>query len=159
MSKKDIKKLPFEWKAYEYEHYGKSSQWFLSVVVISLAIFAAAIILDNFLFGILAVLSGITIALYGIKKPRVIDFALTSRGAQVGEKLFFYSDLDSFWLHYDPPYAKLISIKSKKNLMPYIQMPLGDANPNIARGILLEFLEEKTQKEPLSDVLMKLLKF
>lgn len=152
-------KLPFKWLAEEYEYFEKSSNWFWLVIITSAAVSVVSFILDNLLFGILIFLSGVAIALYGIKKPRVIEFSITSQGIKIENKLFVYSDLDSFWMHYFPPLYKLVSLKSKKTFMPYISIPLGEADPNIVREILLKFMKEKEQEEPFLENIMKRLRF
>lgn len=157
--KDDSVKLPLKWLAEEYEYFKKSSEWFFAVIIISAAISAVSFILDNFLFGVLLFLSGAAIALYGIKKPRVIEFSITSQGVKIENKLFVYSDLDSFWLHYSPPFYKLLSLKSKKTFMPHISIPLGDADPNTVREILIKFMKEKQCDEPFLENIMKRLRF
>lgn len=148
-------KIPYNWQDFEYEYFEKSAEWFWSIIVLSLAVSAASFILDNFLFGILAGISGVSLALFGVKKPRFLDFGITVRGVQVGDKIFPYSELESFWLHYDPPFIKSLSLKSKKTFMPHIQIPLGDADPNAIREILLKFIKEKEHKTLLADSLIK----
>lgn len=154
MEDKNIK-IPYNWQDFEYEYFEKSAEWFWSVIVLSLAAATASFILDNFLFGVLAGISGGAIAFYGVKKPKFMDFGITERGVRVGDKLFSYSEIDSFWLYYDPPFTKSLSIKSKKIFMPYIQIPLGDADPNAIREILLKFIKEKEHKALLADSLIK----
>jgi len=152
-------KLPLKWFAEEYEYFEKSSEWFWAVIIVFAAISVVSFILDNFLFGILLFLSGVSLALYGIKKPRVIEFMITSEGIQVENKVFIYSDLDSFWVHYSPPFYKLLSLRSKKTFMPHICVPLGDADPNVVREILLKFMKEKQQEELFLENIMKKLRF
>lgn len=148
-------KIPYNWQDFEYEYFEKSAEWFWSIIVLSLAAAVASFILDNFLFGILAVVSGVALALFGVKKPRFINFEITARGVCVEDKIFLYEELESFWVHYDPPFTKFLSLKSKKILMPYIQIPMGDADPNAIREILLKFIKEKEHKPFLADSLIK----
>lgn len=152
-------KLPFKWLAEEYEYFEKSSNWFWMIIIMSVALSAISFILDNLLFGILIFLSGVALALYGIKKPRIVEFSITSQGIKIENKLFVYSNLDSFWLHYSPPFYKLLSLKSKKTFMPHISIPLGDADPNVVREILIKFMKEKQEEEPFLENIMKKLRF
>ena len=43
--------------------------------------------------------------------------------------------------------------------MPYIIIPLGDADPETVRNFLLEYLNEEEHSEPLSHKLMEYLGF
>lgn len=151
--------LPFKWIALEYEYNQKSPDWFWAVVILTLAIAVTSFILKNLVFGILAIISGFTIILYAIRKPLKIEFSITNHGVQIGNKLYQYNDLESFWVHYNPPIKKELSLKSKKMIMPYIKIPLGDEDPNIIRELLLRFMQEKEHIEPFMDILMRNLKF
>ena len=150
---------PFKWSAQEYEYFPKSADWFWIVSILAAAVFAASIILGNFLFGILALVSGVAIILYGVRKPRNITFLITVRGVQIGSKFYPYENLESFWLHYDPPHKKELSLKSKKIFMPYIQIPLGDTDPNVVRDFLLKFTKEKEHQESFTDSIIRSLRF
>lgn len=150
--------FPFKWSAPEYEYFEKSADWFWAVIVISLSASVAAFILGNFLFGVLIAVSGIAVALHGVKKPRITDFSITARGITINNKLYPYSSLDSFWIRFNPPFEKVLSIKSKKMFMPYILIPLGETDPNAAREILIKFIREKEHDESFIDFLIKILR-
>ena len=158
MDEKNAFSPPFKWTALEYEYFPKSADWFWAVIILIAAIAAAAVILGNFLFGVLILASGLAVILYGLRKPQMIDFAITSRGVQIQNKLYPFDALESFWVHYDPPHKKEISLKSKKAFMPYIQIPLADTDPNVLREFLIKFVKEKEHQEPFSDTLMRVFK-
>ena len=147
-----------KWKALEYEHFPKSADWFWAVIILTVAVSAGAVILGNFLFGTLILLAGLAVILFSLRKPKIIDFALTGRGVQIQDKLYPFDALESFWVHYDPPAKKEISLKSKRAFIPYIQIPLAALDPNIAREFLIRFVKEKEHQEPFSDTLMRIFK-
>ena len=151
--------LPFQWSALEYEYFPKSADWFWMVVILTLSIAVASFILGNFLFGVLIFVSGFGIILFGLRKPQNVFFSITGRGVQIKDKLYSYNGLESFWIYYNPPVQKQLSLKSKKIFMPSIQIPLGDADPNIVRNFLLKFMPEKEYSESFSDSMMKILRF
>ncbi|MBI2609827.1 hypothetical protein HYW53_01465 [Candidatus Giovannonibacteria bacterium] len=147
------------WEAPEFEYHEKRSDWYWAVGIVTIAFFAVAIILQNFLFAILILLAGLSFSMYGAKRPRVISFAITSRGLKIGKVLYPFDNLKSFWLNYDPPHVKELYIISKKVFMPQISIPLGNANPNQIREHLLKFLEEKEIHEPLSETIARFFRF
>lgn len=151
--------LPYKWSAQEYEYFLKSADWFWAVSILTFAISVSSFILGNFLFGALILVSGFAIILFGVRKPQKVEFSITGRGVQIGKKLYPYEFLESFWIHYEPPLKKEISLMSKKTFMPYIRIPLGDTDPNTARELLIKFIKEKEQQEPFADTIMKSLKF
>ncbi len=152
--------LPFiKWEAEEYEYIPKSNNWFWSVGIITVGLVFASILLDNFLFAILVLISGLAVILYGARRPRKILFSLAPRGLQIENRLFPYENLKSFWLHYEPPYKKILIVESKKVFAPSISVPLGDVNPNTIRDHLLKFLKEQRHEETFTQTIMRLIGF
>ena len=160
-SKKNMENEPktIEWEAAEYEHGEKSADWFWAVGIITLAAIVSAFLLKNFLLGILSGLIGFSISLYGARKPATVKFKLGPRGVQIGNKLYDYENLASFWVEYDPPRRKELILKSKKALVPHINIMLGDADPGEIREYLSQFLEEEKIEESWADTISKIAGF
>jgi hypothetical protein len=147
------------WEALEYEYIPKSNNWFWVIGIIAGGLSIASILLGNFLFAILVVVAGFAIILLGAKKPKRVTFSFTSRGVQIEKRLFPYENLKSFWIHYEPPYQKLLTIEPKKFLMARLSIPLGDINPNTVRDHLLKFLKEERTEESFIQTLIRLAGF
>jgi hypothetical protein len=144
-----------KWEAQEYEYVPKSNNWFWTVGIISVGAATASLLLGNFLFAILMLIAGFAIILSGARKPRKIAFSFTSQGLQIGKRLFPYENLRSFWIHYEPPHKKLLTIELKKFFMPAISIPLGDINPNLVREHLLKFLKEERREESFIQTIIR----
>lgn len=147
------------WQTLEYQHYKKSKDWFWALFIMTLAFLIVAIITKNFLFGTFTIIAGFAIALLGGKKPQQVEVSISGRGVQIENNLYLYETLTSFWIFYQPPDIKELSLKSEKLLMPYIKVPLGDADPAAIRKFLLQFLPEEAQEESFIDVIARRLKF
>jgi hypothetical protein len=104
-------------------------------------------------------LAGFAVALYASRKPRKIWFSLNPRGVQIADRIYPYENLDSFWIHYDPPFKKNLTLTPKKLFMPRISLPFEDTDPNAIREYLLKFLKEKQHEESATETLMRLLRF
>ncbi|MBI2038900.1 MAG: hypothetical protein HYT22_01280 [Candidatus Niyogibacteria bacterium] len=157
--KPDIKTPLVSWSAPEYDFVPKSREWYWAVGIIVAALVIVAALIRNLLFGILTVLAGFTIALYGARRPKIVKFAVTARGVQIGEKLHSYESLESFWIRYDPPHTKELDIISKKLTSPRITIPLGDADPIEIRNILIKTLKETETEESLAEGIGRYLGF
>ena len=118
-----------------------------------------AAFLKNPLFAILLGISGGLLIAHAFRTPRQLRLAVTARGIQVGGRLYEFDATESFWIFYDPPLFKELSLRSKKTMMPVIRVPLGDLDPLRLRGILLRFLREQEQELSLTDILSKRLGF
>ena len=147
------------WETEEFEHREKNKDWYWSVGIVTVGFFALAIILENYLFAILVVMGGFTVAMYGSKKPKVVRFAITSRGIMTGDVLYPYDNIEYFWIHYDPPHVRSLYLVSKKMLQTQIIIPLGHTDPNEVRECLIKFAEEKEIEESLFDTIARFFRF
>jgi hypothetical protein len=148
-----------KWTAPEFEHYQKSKSWFAITGVIAGLLFLWALFTKNILFALLIGLSYFSITTYGLKKPREIRLAITPKGVKVNQVLYKFENLKSFWIFYDPPEIKELSLRSKKTIMPYIKIPLGEQNPVEVRKVLIKYLPERKHKESVIDNLARQFKF
>ncbi len=147
------------WEAEEYTYTPKTKDWYWVVFILTFGLVVVAYFLNNFLFGVFVLIAGFTVALYGAKRPRTVRFAVLAQGIQVDKKIYTFRSLKSFWIHYDPPHKKEVSLVSKKLLVPRITLPLGDTDPNQVREVLIKFLREREHHESLVENLAKYLNF
>jgi hypothetical protein len=145
----------FEWEAPEFEKKDKTNSWFILPAIATIVLGIIAFATDNILFLILILLGFFTFYIYAKKEPRIISFKINEKGIEIDGKLHQFESLRSFWIFYNPPTEKEISIRSRKTSSPYIKIPLAEQNPNEIRKYLLKFLPEKRHKESLIDIWMK----
>jgi len=139
------------WQADEPESQNKNFLWFGIAGLFILAIVIFAIFSKSALMALLFILIGAVLYLSGFRKPQTLKCSITKTGIVLQKRIYNWTDLESFWIFYDSPRIKLMSIKSKKTLMPYLTMPLASENPAQIRKILLKYLPEKEQEESLID--------
>jgi hypothetical protein len=152
-------KNQLKWTAPEFTHYRKNKSWFVVVGVIAAGLFGWALLTKNLLFALLIGLSYFSVVVYGLKKPRKIPLTITPKGVKVEQTLYPFDNLRSFWIFYDPAQVKELSLRSKKLIMPYIKIPLGEQNPVEVRRLLLKYLPERKQEESLIDNLARSMRF
>lgn len=140
---------PVSWEAPEYTYIPKTKDWYWLIGIIAAGLVILSVMLNNFLFSIFIIIAAITVMVTGRRKPKITSFEISSRGISIGNKLYPYDYLKSFWIHYDPPRKKELSLESKKTFMTYITLPLGSTDPNIIRERIVRFLPEKEHNESL----------
>jgi hypothetical protein len=157
----DEQNLPqiLRWFAYEFDKHQKEPIWFIFSGLIALILFIIAIFSKNFIFALIIIIASFLIFIWAQKQPRKIKFALTPKGIKIKEDIYAYDHLKSFWIFYEPPDIKYLSVESKKLFMPRIMIPLGDENPNKVREFLLKYLPEEEQHESAIDTLGRRLKY
>lgn len=152
-------KVYISWEAHEYDNIQKQRGWFIVLAAGAVVLVALAVWLKNYFFAVFILIAAILVGWFAKKEPRNMHFAITSEGVQIGERLYFFDDLKSFWIFYDPPLFNELSVESKKTFMPRLSAPLGDANPEQIREELARFLPEEKQSEPFISILSRLLRF
>src|SRR3989344_9195022 len=112
------------WRAYEFAHRPKTSDWYWAVGIVTVGAVVACIFFSNIILAVLIVIAALALILHANKPPRLLEYHLTSRGLVIDKQLYPIATIDSFWIdEYKNGVAKLI-IKSSKKMMPYIIVPL-----------------------------------
>jgi hypothetical protein len=143
---------PVLWQAGEFDSGEKERGWHLALVLITVAVVALMILYDNYTAVVLFMILAMVIYIYSKKEPRILDFGVTERGVKVGDRVYVYSELISFWIFYDKKAGRSeLSLRSRKALMPYIRIPLGDTNPATVHKALTRFMPEIKQRDSLTD--------
>lgn len=153
-----MEKQLFKWNTLEYKDKKRSVDWYWAVGIITIAIIAIAIFLQNFLFAVLILISVLTLMLFVIKIPRVIECTVSERGVVLDKYLHPYSELEAFWVNSSESDPKLI-LKSKKQILPLTVINIEEVDPRDLRVFMLNFLEEKEMSEPLPHKIMDFLGF
>ena len=151
---------PLQWRAHEYVHTEKTTDWYWALGLIAVAGAVGAVLLNNVLFALFILISSFVLAVLASQKPKHIEFAVTQRGVRIDKTLYPYSSLESFAVdqatHTHTP--KLI-LESKKMFAPKLVIPLIDVDPDEVHGFLSDFLVEDDHIEPFTDRFMEWLGF
>ncbi len=130
------------------------------IAVVSLVLFAIAALMQIFQKNIITTiffgLLGVVLLIRASKKPEVVDFEISPLGVKVGERLYGFREIKSFWIEYDPTLdIKELSLQLKKWYRAYIKIPIYDQNPVQLRLILLAFLPEAEHEDTLADMVSR----
>lgn len=147
MKKENKKNSAFllSWEAVAFENPERHPQWKVVVFVILVSALAYGLFTDNFLFSFIAILTGLLIYLFQNKEPETFKFGITSEGVFAQDHLYEYDSLKSFWIFFEPGGRKELSLRSRKKFMPYIEIPLGEADPVKIHRTLRKFIKEEKQ--------------
>lgn len=149
------------WDFPEHETHERGWWWYLIAGIVALAVLYYAYRTQNPLFGVIVVLSGIIFAVTEYRGPDFHVFAITEDGVIAGLNFYKYSELQNFYLIYDPPRVKKLYVKPRSLLRPWLTIPLMDEDPNRIRTLLKKNLPEDLEKEeePVSDYFGRMFKF
>ncbi|KKQ27163.1 MAG: hypothetical protein US42_C0014G0060 [Candidatus Magasanikbacteria bacterium GW2011_GWC2_37_14] len=142
-----------EWSILEYEQHERNTAWYVIMGVLGVGLVTYALLTGNFLFALIVVLFAIILFLQSHQSPRNVLFQITDLGVVVGSRFYPYSELNNFYVVYNPPEVKNLFISCKSTWRPLLRIPLLDKNPVEVKYSLREFLTEDLEKEdePMSE--------
>jgi hypothetical protein len=150
----EIKVLSWSGPLYIYQPDKKA------VLLLSSTLFAIAALFQifqkNLITTILFSLLGTIILIKANKKPEIVNFEINPLGVKVGEKLYQFKEIKSFWIEYEPELnIKELSLQVKKWYHAFVKIPIYDQNPIQLRSFLIKFLPEVEHRDSLADVLSR----
>lgn len=152
-----VGKILHSWRAPEYEVYEKSSRWYLVAGIFTLLMVTYALYNNGPIMAITFILIGIVGYIHLQKDPRVITFSITSKGVIADKEMYAFENMRSFWIFYDPPHTKTISLHTKASMLPFIHIPLKDEDPVQIRELLIQEVPEIKQDPSLVDAIERVL--
>ncbi len=156
---KVFEKEIISWEAPEYIQHEKGLKWFIAagIVVVAFCIYAA--MTQNWtLLVALVLLSAMYIWQHG-DMPKNVKIVVSDAGIKIGNKVYPYQNIKSFWLIYRPPYVKTLNIRSNSKLLPDITIQLGDQDPAVLRTYLCsQIREEEGKEETAVDAIIRIFK-
>lgn len=151
----EIKRLPMDvlahWRAPEHELQEKDRNWYLYVSFVLLAIIGYAVYTNSPVMAITFILIGMVGYIFLSKEPQIIDFAVTPKGVVAGKEIYEFENILSFWIFYEPRQTKIISLRMKHKLLPYVHIPVHQEDPVEIRSLLLEYIPEVKQEPNIVD--------
>ncbi len=147
------------WEAPEHHHRERGGDWFFALAIITASVAIASVFFGNILFALLALLSGMSLALAASQVPQIIPFAVTIRGIRVGETMYPYSVLHSYFINEEDIRGPQLLILGKRHFMPLIVMPIPEEYIDEIEEILSSRLPEEFIEEPFFNKLLEFLGF
>jgi len=154
----DIGEILYKWEGPEFEVYEKSARWYIIAIVFILGMVAYALYTNGPIMAITFILIGIVGYIYSQKQPRLVTFAITSKGVFADKELYTYDNIFSFWIFYEPTHTRVVSLHTKASMLPYVHIPFDDENPVELREMLLKNIPEIKQDPSLIDTLERVLR-
>ncbi|EKD49848.1 MAG: hypothetical protein ACD_63C00029G0002 [uncultured bacterium] len=153
-------KTYIKWKAPEFIYYEKNKNWYLFAIIIFATLIAYAVYSKSFLMAVAFIVAGAIFYLYAQKKPQILNIEINEDGVVFHDKFFSYAELRGFWIMYEPPEIKLLTLHTSQLLYPKISIILTDQDPVKLRRILIkEIPEDKKLEESAVDQFARRIRF
>jgi len=139
------------WEAPSF--YYNPQKRYLSLVTMALMAGAMALLIFKYdtLTSIFLILASVVLLLYSKQKPTISKIVVDQSGILVDDIMYYYKDLKSFWVEYNPGGPKELSLESTMWYMPYVKVLLNEQNPTEIRSLIINFLPEKEHENSLVD--------
>lgn len=147
-----------QWRGPEFEHYPRDKKWYTGAAIILALIILYAVFTNGIIMAIVFALIGISGYIILSQPQKEIDFAVTYDGILVGDEIYDFDDIKSFWIFYEPPHTRIISLHMRGYFRPYLHIPLHQVDPVIVHKALVEFVSEKRQEQNIVDIVERLLR-
>lgn len=145
------------WQAPEFEYFKKSTDWYWSLWIISVAIMIVSFLYNNTLFSILIFITAFTLSLQATRKPKIINIELDNTKIKIDDDVFLIKDLEAYWIKENDSFPRIL-IKTKHKFFPLLTIPLGNIDHEEIDEIekmLSQNLEERELHEPAYHLLAK----
>ena len=144
-----------EWEAPSFYH--NPQKKYLALVVIALFCGAGATLFftRDALMTVFLVLSPLVLLLYASKRPTISKVVISPAGVTIDDEVYYYKDLKSFWLDYNPNGSKELSLEARQWYVPYIKVYTEDQSPVEIRALMINFIREREHERSLIDFLGK----
>ncbi len=160
MKKEEKPVLPeVSWIAPEFRYVEKTKDWYWVLWIVCLAIAAASFMLGNYTFAVLIGLSAFVFSLLASKRPQELTMTLDDTHVVIQEKKY---RVDSFEAYNFLVEDERLLLKSKKQFVPLVSVPLGDRPPEGKLRTYLEMVEwqeDDELSEPFIELFMERLGF
>ncbi len=149
---------PIQWEAEEFETHARDTKWYIIVSCILLLALAYTIWISHWVLSAVVVMVGVVLYLSGRLKPRIIKYMIDSQGVKVGDRVFKYNKLKTFWFS-DSDRITRLNLISIFRLMPVISIWIKAEMKDKIRTALSQVLPESQNKgEDWIDKINKFLK-
>lgn len=135
------------WKTYLYPNYKKTTAWYLITFVIVFLLAAYGIWSNAWTFSVVVIIAaGVYYTIHAQENP-IIEVKISDIGLKVGARFYPYTDIATFWLDYNPPYASDLHLVLKNKHKQDITIQFHKIDPAIIRKALGAYLPEWEERE------------
>jgi hypothetical protein len=148
----------YTWTAQEFIRSQRGRGWYWGAAVIILVALAYAVWVQQWTFVAVILMAAVAVYLLGRVAPRQVRYALLPTGIRIGQQIYPYDTLKSFWV-VDGVERQTIVVTSKRRLGWMLTLPMDNADIEQVRQILAGYLaEEEGRDEDVVDKFSRWLK-
>ncbi|MEK7139453.1 MAG: hypothetical protein AAB817_02020 [Patescibacteria group bacterium] len=160
MTDKSYGKKLITWHFPEFLQHQRNQGWYAVAGLVALSLLIYSVVVTNFLFAIIIILTAVVLFLRHTTVPTELTFGVYETGVRLGSWFYPFAELTDFSVVYDPPEVELLLINPKSFWQPRLHIPLQGQDPVAVRQLLLDYIDEDLDRtdEPVSHAVERLFK-
>jgi len=148
------------WTAPEFIVYEKNSRWYTILLVLGIVLLAYSVLRKDYMMFVTFFLILVAVYLYSKRHPQELKITISGGGITVNDQRYPYSMIKSFWIIYQPPEVKTLTLETTNYINREVVLQIEDADPSEIRRVLIKYIPEDLNKEEAyTDRLARKLKF
>ncbi len=145
------------WTAHEFVHQEKGKGWFLIFAFVMIALFGAAVLLQQWTFAVLVVVIAVVIIVSSRRPPRELTYAITDEGLVIDNVLHDFDKFKAFSVIHDGD-AYFIMLIPTQRFQPGVTVYFPEESGEAIVDALGARLPMKDRKLDMVDRLVRLLR-
>ena len=147
------------WSASEFIAHQKNVGWFAGLgFVISVVAIGVFILSKDFVSSFMIVVLGLAFGVFAARKPRVLDYTISSKGITMGQKFYPYESFKTFSVVEEGPLHSVL-LSPLQRFMPPISVYYEPADEDRILDTLADYLPFIEAKRDSVDSLMRRVRF
>lgn len=146
------------WNAPEFTFTNKPAGWYVLLALFFMAMIGIAIFTQQYLTIGLLVLMCISLVIYAQRKPRTLNYTITTHGVYVGEKSYHFDSFSSFYEISDYG-QRVFELVPSKQLGTLVSLPIQEGEERAVEGLLGSVLPKVPPRNDLIDRLLRAMRF
>ncbi len=145
------------WQARDHLSGERSYLWYITVIIIGLALMIWALWTFNFLFAFFVLIATVALIIASSRQPKIYNISIFPHGVEIeGLPPLYFSDIESFWIFpaTNPP---ILSLRPRHHIQFPTYLLLENINPEKIHEVLLNYIPEQEEELPFVERLTQLI--
>lgn len=135
------------WQTYLYPRYQKSKAWYVFTLLLVVALAAYGILTNSWTFSVVVIIAAAVYYASDSQENPLIEVIVSDMGVKVGNRVYPYTEIGTFWIDHNPPYVNDVHLVMKNQYKQDITIQIHNVNPSQIRLVLSKYLPEWKERE------------
>lgn len=145
------------WTASEYVAHDKNAGWYFLVVLAAVAVAAAVFLITRDMVSpIVVVVLGIAFAIFGARKPQVLEYSIDSTGVRIGQKLYPFGLFRTFSVIEEDAIRSILLMPLQRFNLPISIYYDPTDEPKIIEALSVHLPHEERRMSPVDNLMRKI---